>query len=284
MGTLKKIDFKGDKRSFMSISKEYGIRYGTLQNRYSKGLRDDELVSDTNEGYKKRRQVIDFKGERIELLDLAKRYNFKLETLRYRYNKGLRDDELVSTLDLQRAINVTYYSNGNPFRLTEEQSRVRSQKRISVNELQARLNTGMSVKEALSFGYKYHTKFGSLCYMFEGENSYYYIPIEDIKVLKDKGISATYITRNLMLVDDISELLLEDTKVYEEEMEYDQSYENEIKEEHRQQKIQEYKDAKYREQKPHLFDGTPQTHNWGSYAEYLASSYTFACSNVKEDK
>lgn len=228
-------------------------------------------------------KTIDFKGEQITVYQLSKRYNIPRTTIQARYDRGGRDDELVSNNKQTGNVETTYYIEGQPYRMSKVEKQKRVTSKVTTFEIQARLDLGMSMAEALHYSIRYAAKFGQLCYRIKGNESVYYIPMKDVQRLKEHGITMVYVARNVLFVDDISELLLEDTTVYEEDLEYDIKVENRIKERQRQQKIQEYKDAKYREQKPHLFDGTPQTHNWGSYAEYLASSYTFACNDVKED-
>ncbi|MEP9852132.1 SA1788 family PVL leukocidin-associated protein [Staphylococcus aureus] len=227
----------------------------------------------------KRTRIV-FKGGKTTLEELAKEYNMNYATLFFRYRRGLRDEDLVK--EIKRVTNATYYIDGKPYRMTPDEKVRRVKLKVNTEEIQARLNIGMSMDEALNFGRKYVTKFGYLCYEIHGQESTYYIPIEDIQELREHDISTHYISRNVMIVDDISELLLENTRVYEEDIYLERSYEEQAEEERRRKKIQEYKEAKYREEHPHLFDGTPQKHGESEYAKYLADSYTFACSDVSK--
>lgn len=228
-------------------------------------------------------KTIEFKGRQMTAYDLSKEYNIPRTTIQDRYDKGKRDDELISDNRRSGKVNTTYYIDGKPCRMTSSEKRKRSTSKLTTYEIQERLNLGMSMTEALHYSNRYTAKFGQLCYRVKGLESVYYIPMEDVRALNEHGITMVYIVRNVLFVDDISELLLEDTRVYEEDLEYDVEFQNKIKQKHREQKIQEYKDIKYREEHPHLFDGTPQTHEWGDYAEYLASSYTFSCRDIKEE-
>ncbi|MBF0814068.1 hypothetical protein IR133_10085 [Staphylococcus saprophyticus] len=284
MVVMKKIKFKGDRRSFKSISKEYGISHNTLRKRYNDGLRNDDLVKQPRKYTDRTQIVIDFKDGKTTFGELSKQYNIRIEKLYQRYKNGSRDDELVSSDDLPTKVSATYYIKGQPYRMSEVERKRKSDAKIPTSEIQSRLDLGLSMEEALKFSIKYAAKFGHICYEIEGNGCFYYIPIDDVNELRRNGISMADVERNVLTVDDISELLLEDTRVFEEDYDYDSSISTKLNEQHRKQKIQEYKDVKHREQKPHLFDGTPQVHKWGSYAEYLASSYTFACSDIEEDK
>lgn len=282
MVVMKKINFKGDKRSFKSLSKEYGVSQSTLRKRYSHGLRNDELIEQPRKYTDRTETVIDFKNGKTTFGELSVQYDIRVEKLYKRYMKGSRDDELVSKNHLPTKVSPTYYIKGQPYRMSEVERKRKSDAKLPTSEIQARLNLGLSMEEALKFGIKYAAKFGHICYEIEGNGCFYYIPIDDVEELRNNGISLVSIERNVLTVDDISELLLEDTRVFEEDYDHDSSIEVQLNESRREQKIQEYKDAKHREQKPHLYDGTPQVHKWGSYAEYLASSYTFACSDVNK--
>lgn len=228
-------------------------------------------------------RYIEFRGEQRPLREVALQYNIDYATIFFRYRRGLRDDDLVREPD-KTGLNPTYYIEGKPHRMTPSEKVKRTKSKVTVDEVQARLDLGMSMDEALSFSKRHVAKFGHLCYELHGSDVTYYIPIEDIQELRENDISTHYLSRNVMTVDDISELVLETTRVYEEDPYFDSINDRQRETQRIREKVQEYKDTKYREEHPHLFNGTPQTHEWGDYAEYLAGSYTFSCSqHSKED-
>jgi len=220
-----------------------------------------------------------FKGRRTDLHDLADKHGIKYPTLFFRYRRGLRDDDLIAPVTSRGGI-ITYYIDGRPYRLTPNQMAKRNSNKISTNELQNRLDLGLTVDEALKIGRNYVTKFGEICYQFDDIDVSYYIPIGE---LKEQDINISVVTRGINQGYDIVELVPDGTTVFEESPEYDSMQNQRLAEIKRQEKIEEYKRAKYRENKPHLFDGTPQVHKFGEYAQYLADSYSFACSKVTEN-
>lgn len=215
-----------------------------------------------------------YKGKEVSSTQLEKITGIHALTLKHRYDVlGLRDDELVKPV-WQKDV---YQIDGKPYRMTAKESNMRVNKKISTNEIQNRLNLGMSMTQALSYSRKYAAKFGTLCYEVEGDEVFYYIPLEDVEGLAENGISMRSVSRRIDVVEDISELLLENTTVYEEHSDYDQSLNDELLKKKQEKAINKMRDAKHRELKPHLYDGTPQTHEFGEYAQYLIDSYMFKC-------
>ncbi|WP_337227905.1 SA1788 family PVL leukocidin-associated protein [Staphylococcus succinus] len=335
MVAVKHIQFKGQERTFKSLADEYGIKYGTIADRYSRGFREDDLVSKGLVGKQYERQTVMFKGEEVSLIDLEKRYGIKKATLRNRVGLGLKDDELVSKERIKIAMmdfkgerihvdelaerfklsrstlrsrynkglrddelihpprnpggSTTFFINDEAYRLTMVQANTKARKKLSSNEIQERLNIGMSVDDALRYSNRYVVKFNELCYMLEGEGVYYYLPHYSIAELQKRGVSLHLMSVRIRNCSDIHETLddpelMEGIKVYEEDFDHDSTVTNELDNRRKQERIKEYKDAKHREQRPWLYDGTKQQHSEGEYAKYLADSYTFACSDVKGGK
>lgn len=215
-----------------------------------------------------------YKGKEVSSTQLEKITGIHAPTLKHRYDVlGLRDDELVKPVG-QKDV---YQIDGKPYRMNAKESRMRGNKKISTNEIQNRLDLGMSMTQALSYSRKYAAKFGTLCYIVEGDEVFYYIPLKDVERLTENGISMRSVSRRIDVVEDISELLLEDTTVYEEHCDYDQSLYDELLKKKQEKAINKMRDDKHRELKPHLYDGTPQAHEFGEYAQYLIDSYTFKC-------
>lgn len=270
--------YKGKEMSFLQLSQLVDIKPGTLQYRYTKlGLRDDDLLA----GNGRTGVFVEHKGKLYTLLELADVVGINSSTICNRYRRGLRGDDLIEPVKVKHANNTTYYVKGEPYRLTTKEQRLKFKNKLSSIEIQNRLNLGLAMHEALKFSYKYVAKFGHMCYEIEGDEVFYYIPYDDVLVLNRHGIEMAQVSRNIVVVDDISQLLLDDTRVFEESADNDSSLNNELLERRKQESIQRYKDEKHREQKPHLYNGTKQSHSFGEYAQYLADSYTFACSDVK---
>lgn len=279
-----KINFKGTKRTLWDIAKEYELTYNTVLNRHKKGLKDDDLVTKTG----KKPVYVEFKGETIELDKVSEQYDIAVATLYYRYfNRGLRDDELVKPVQVNKS-HSTYYIDGTPVRMSSKQHSTKSRRKLSAAQIQERLDIGMSMDDALNWSGRYEVKFGSLCFALMGQDSVYYLPTETVATLKDRGVSIHHLANRVKNVEDIVDAvdepsIIDDLIIYEDEIvQVEDESSKKLQEKARQERIQYYKDKKYRERKPHLFDGTPQVHKWGSYAEYLASSYTFSCKEASK--
>ena len=273
--------FKGNEMTLSEVAELTGVKKGTLQYRHNTlGLRDDDLIKNDIRD----KEIVEVDGKEYTLIELSEAYDIHSATVRNRYHKGLRGNDLVKKVNRKQSKSVvTYYIREEPYRMTTKEQRIKTKMTLSSIEIQNRLNIGLSMHEALKFSIKYVAKFGQMCYEIEGIDTFYYIPYDDVQTLSRNGIEMAQVSRNVATVEDISELLLEDTRVYEESMDNDSSLDNELLERRKQESIQKYKDEKHREQKPHLYNGTKQSHSFGEYAQYLADSYTFACSDVKEE-
>ena len=84
----KVIEFNGRQVEIMELSKEYNIPWSTINNRYTAGYRDDDLVT-------KRVNPTVFKGRETTLAEIAIEYCLPYHLVKSRYKEGKRDDDLV---------------------------------------------------------------------------------------------------------------------------------------------------------------------------------------------
>lgn len=82
------IDFHGKQIEIMELSKEFGVPWSTIRNRYEAGYRGDDLVA-------KRLNPVMFHGEQTTLAEIAIKFQLPYELIKSRYSEGKRDDELV---------------------------------------------------------------------------------------------------------------------------------------------------------------------------------------------
>jgi hypothetical protein len=87
------VTIKGVTKPITQWSKESGINHKTIALRIELGWNEEDLLNPTKETMK-----IEFKGEYYTFDELSEMYNIKRTTLYKRYRKGLRDDELISSL------------------------------------------------------------------------------------------------------------------------------------------------------------------------------------------
>lgn len=89
------IEYKGEKHTIAEWSDISGIPQSALAQRYKKfGDNSDRLFESLQ--YHSKTPIVEFKGEHLTTGQIAKRYNLSQSVVRQRYNKGLRDDDLVA--------------------------------------------------------------------------------------------------------------------------------------------------------------------------------------------
>ena len=74
----------------MQLSTRFNVPWSTINNRYKRGIRGDELVA------KKPLSHIEFKGEKVGWTELNKQTGIPITTLMNRYAQGFRDNELIN--------------------------------------------------------------------------------------------------------------------------------------------------------------------------------------------
>lgn len=85
----KKVEVRGEWLTFKEMGDKYGLNYHICKNRYSNGLRGEDLIKNID------RIKCMFHGEERYLMDLSEEYGIKYSTLYARLNRGDRDDILV---------------------------------------------------------------------------------------------------------------------------------------------------------------------------------------------
>ena len=89
------IDYHGKQVTFAELSTLTGINEGTLKQRYYNGCQGEELTSTkrlTNNG--KGTICVDYYGDQVTIPELSSITGINDTTLRYRYDKGYRGEEL----------------------------------------------------------------------------------------------------------------------------------------------------------------------------------------------
>ena len=93
------VTYKGTTLTLTQWSQKTGINRNTLNARYNKGLREDQLFNEELDmtPRKHKGKLIAFMGKTVSYYELAKKYNLDYNTIKYRYeHRGLRDSELVA--------------------------------------------------------------------------------------------------------------------------------------------------------------------------------------------
>lgn len=155
---------------------------------------------------------------------------------------------------------------------------------ITVKLVEQRLAEGWSDYQAIHLSTKYVTHDGEICYKYSSPERTLYIPLSDIEKaqeeyeLNTRTISKR-LNRGMGLYEALTTLPAGAQDSVEKDVKKYQKIEDE-KEKKRQQRLSYYRERKKRERKPHMYDGTPQQHTFGKYAQYLADSYKFKCAEV----
>ncbi|AMQ06766.1 hypothetical protein [Sporosarcina psychrophila] len=87
-------EVKGEVLTLSEIARKYEVPGRTLHDRYSSGLRGDDLLAS-----RKRWIMLDYNGEIRSLRDWSSVLGFSYGTLQHRYEKGLRPPELFGPLN-----------------------------------------------------------------------------------------------------------------------------------------------------------------------------------------
>jgi len=84
------INFNGDPIEIMELSNRFNVPWSTINNRYKRGVRGDDLIAN------KPLSHIKFKDEKVGWTELEKRHGIPKSTLISRYKNGLRNEALVA--------------------------------------------------------------------------------------------------------------------------------------------------------------------------------------------
>lgn len=156
---------------------------------------------------------------------------------------------------------------------------------VTLETVDQRLNEGWTVEQAISLNQKYVTYDNEIHYFFKKGNRIEYIPLAEMEKAEiDRGIAQRTIAKRLnqgMTVRDALTLvpITTEYKSIERDVQEQQSKLRQ-KAIEKQERVKRQKLARKRANKPHLYDGTPQKHTFGKYAQYLTESYTFKCAEV----
>lgn len=90
------VTIDGETHTLMQWSKLKGISFPTIATRYHHGDRGKTLIRPVDQRYNwLNPKLVDFKGEKMTIPEIARRSGISQTTIRIRYAKGLHDDELV---------------------------------------------------------------------------------------------------------------------------------------------------------------------------------------------
>lgn len=150
----------------------------------------------------------------------------------------------------------------------------------TITLIEERLSQGWSAAQAMYLSPNYVTKDGVICYLFDRKGYEVYIPINDLERAEvDLGLQRKTICNRLGKGYSLHEALTTPVKRRWQggTVSFSTMMTNEKAKEKRRSKeaVKRMRERKYREEKPHLFDGTPQQHARGAYTEYLMQNDIF---------
>lgn len=151
---------------------------------------------------------------------------------------------------------------------------------LPISFIEQRLQDGWSDERALSLGRNYVMKDGHIFYLYNRKGREVYISLEDMERAEvDWGITTTTVGKRLGKGHSVEKAL---TTPRKEDLHFFGMREYMKKQEkiRSERAVSQMREQKYRERKPHLYDGTPQQHTFNEYAQYLADSYKFKCAEV----
>lgn len=142
-----------------------------------------------------------------------------------------------------------------------------------------RLEEGWSAEQAKYLTPNYVMIDGIIYYLYNRKGYEVYIPLEDIERAEvDLGLQTKTICHRIGKGYSLHEALTKPIKrSWQDEPSITDMMSNlKAKEQKRSREaIKQMKERKYREEKPHLYDGTPQKHSLGNYTKYLMENDIF---------
>lgn len=93
-------EYRGEVLNLTELSEVTGIKRSTLADRYCKGMRGSKLTGPVHSGFKdtSNLRTIEYRGKPITFRQLSSLSGIKKSTLRSRYSRGLREEDLVAPL------------------------------------------------------------------------------------------------------------------------------------------------------------------------------------------
>lgn len=90
------VTINGETHTLMQWSRLKGISFPTISTRYHHGDRGEKLIRPVDQRFNWRNpKLVDFKGRQMTIPEIARASGISQTTIRTRYAKGMRDDELV---------------------------------------------------------------------------------------------------------------------------------------------------------------------------------------------
>lgn len=88
----------GETKTLVEWSKISGVKIITMRNRYAKGVRGEDLIKPADQSLNRHKNIakILVNGESLTFAELSEKTDLNEKTLRERYAKGLRDDDLIA--------------------------------------------------------------------------------------------------------------------------------------------------------------------------------------------
>lgn len=191
----------------------------------------------------------------------------------------------------------TLQTQDGTFELTDEQVQNIWSRKLTLGQIQKRLDDGWGLIESIELNKNYYMYEGDICLRYADATRVLYIPLYVVerigihyndtrrlfnnlsegKSLRNAvsnmqgGIFDRKLSNELEAVDETE--ILKDRQLARMRS---KARKNERK------RLARAERAKQRdmERRPHMYDGTQQQHTFGEYAQYLADSYTFKCAEV----
>ncbi|MBF7019644.1 hypothetical protein ISO99_06925 [Staphylococcus sp. 18_1_E_LY] len=191
----------------------------------------------------------------------------------------------------------TLQTQDGTFELTDEQVQNIWSRKLTLGQIQKRLDDGWGLIESIELNKNYYMYEGDICLRYADATRVLYIPLYVIERIgihyndtrrlfnnlsegksfrnavsnMQGGIFDRKLSRELEAVDETE--ILKDKQLARMRSKARK---------HERKRLAKAEMAKQRdmERRPHMYDGTPQQHTFGEYAQYLLSSYKFKCSEV----
>lgn len=194
---------------------------------------------------------------------------------------------------MQRVI----YDNDTERQLTREQAEAIWNKGLTLGQVQNRVDTGWDFFDAVELGKNYVLMDGDVCLRYDDHVRTLYIPLFMIDKLGIRHDGTRKLTHNLSMGKSLKNAVsnmfggifdrklaaelaaIDDTEILKDRQM--KKMRQRARQAERRREIKEmYRIKRDKERRPHMYDGTPQQHSFGKYAQYLADSYTFKCKEV----
>lgn len=138
--------------------------------------------------------------------------------------------------------------------------------KVSSKDLQDRLNSGWDLEDALKYNFNHVMYKGKICRKIKHKGLTFYIVAEDLKRSKVPPQAIIKYLNDGHIMDDILPL---ETEFYIVEREKDALRNLVYKDRLRKERQKEQAEARKREERPWLYDGTPQVHPRDKYTQWL---------------